>query len=96
MNSAEWKMSSDSYGENGWSAFIGVSKSLKDRGDFDHAEKLLKKSLSRAEEHMKQVEFAMSDILANLIEVYEQQGRVEEARELRLRLKELIKKQSRN
>jgi len=74
---------------DGFYAFIDASKRASQRGDHRQAEKLLTSSLKRAEEHLLTVQDALKDILENLKEVYEIQGRSAEALALKKRLESL-------
>lgn len=71
---------------DGLEAFIALSQRTRMSGDLDHAEKLLKGGLKRAEEDMTRAEVAVVRFLDELIAIYEAQGRNNEADRLRKRL----------
>lgn len=76
-------------GPQGLDAFLGASKKASERGDFQQAERLLKTSIKAAEQQMISTERALSAMLNDLIDLYEAQGRNEEAQVLRQRVAQL-------
>lgn len=74
---------------DGFLAFIVASKKACSRGDYRQAEKLLKSSLKSAEQQMVTVEYAIVEILKSLLEVYEAQGKEDDAIAMQSRLEQL-------
>lgn len=63
--------------------FIDLSKQLIDKGDLDHAERLLKGGLLRALRKREEAESAVNGLKAELAKLYELQGRHDEVSQLK-------------
>lgn len=55
--------------------FIDLSKQLIEKGDLDHAERLLRGGLLRAEKKKEEAESAVRGLKAELMKLYKMQGR---------------------
>jgi uncharacterized protein HemY len=77
--------------DTNWNAFLSASRSFCQRGDYEQAERLLTSGLKRAEEQIQFVEGAVEEILVDLIELYDAQGKTEEAERLRRRMAALAR-----
>lgn len=55
--------------------FIDLSKQLIEKGDLEHAERLLRGGLLRAEKKKEEAESAVRGLKAELIKLYKMQGR---------------------
>lgn len=69
--------------------FVILSRRLREGGDFDHAERLLKNGLKRVESNLQNDEMALLEILKELVSIYQEQGRLEEHCVLKDRIDEI-------
>lgn len=70
-------------GRDRFQTIIDASKKASQRGDLSQAERLLKSTLKQAERDMLNAEFALEEIVSSLAEIYELQGRCDQAKTLR-------------
>jgi len=75
--------------DTNWNAFLTAGRSLRSRGDYEQAERLLTSGLRMAERQIQSVEGAVEALLEDLIQLYDVQGKTEEAERLRERIREL-------
>lgn len=73
-------------GREKFRTIIDASKNASKRGDHLQAERLLRSSLKQAEREMAIVEYAIDELVESLASVYEAQGRMQEAEDLRQRM----------
>lgn len=62
--------------------FLDLSKQLIDKGDYEHAERLLRGGLLRAQKKKAEADMAVKDLKAELVKIYEMQGKAEELKHL--------------
>lgn len=77
--------------DTNWNAFLTASRSLRSRGDYEQAERLLTSGLRMAERQFESVEGAVEELLEDLIQLYDVQGKTEEAERFRQRMSELTR-----
>lgn len=77
--------------DTNWSAFLTAGRSLRSRGDYEQAERLLTSGLRMAERQFQSVEGAVEELLEDLIQLYDAQGKTEEAERFRQRMRELTR-----
>ena len=64
--------------ESNENSFVLLSRKLKENGDFDHAERLLKSGLKKVQSNLQNDELQLLEILKELATIYEAQGKLDE------------------
>ena len=70
--------------------FVILSRRLRKSGDHEHAERLLKNGLKRVEHNLQNEELALLEILKELVELYEEQGKIEKKADFQKRIEALL------
>lgn len=70
--------------------FVMLSRKLRKDGDLEHAERLLKNGLKRVENNLQNDELALLEILKELVELYEEQGKMDENDDFKKRIDALM------
>ena len=70
--------------------FVILSRKLRKDGDLEHAERLLKNGLKRVENNLQNDELALLEILKELVDLYEEQGKMDENGDFKKRIDALM------